>query len=204
MGFLQQVSSNLGRQAPRDFAHRCQQRQAAVLQLHGFVGDGSGACLQQGLANAGIGGQVQVGEQHHVLPQIDKFLRLRFLHLHHQMGAPGLVAAHHLGTGGGEGVVTDSRSSPGSGFDAHLQALAHQFPHRIGSQRHALLIELDLLRHTDAGHRGRENGGCHGGFKEIPSIWLRCAQPATSQGWDGFRPLQWATASRCRRPGGSP
>ena len=91
------------------------------------------------------------------------------------MGAPGLVAAHQLSTCGREGIVTDSRSSPGSGFDAHLQALAHQLPHRIGSQRYALLIELDLLRHTDAGHWCREDGGCHGGFKGIPLIWLRCA-----------------------------
>ena len=163
MGFLQQVGPHLGRQPPGDFAHRRQQRQAAVFQLHGFVGNGSGAGLQQGLSHLGIGGQVQVGEQHHVVPQEAEFLALRLLHLHHQMGAPGVLTAHQLGSGCGEGLIADAGSRPGPGLDPHLQPLADQFPYGIGGEGHPLLIGLDFPGHADAGHRGRQDGGCHGG-----------------------------------------
>ena len=58
------MGSHLGRQPAGDFAHRRQQGQAAVFDLHGFVGHRRGAGRQQGPAHILIGGQVQVGEQH--------------------------------------------------------------------------------------------------------------------------------------------
>ena len=83
------------------------------------------------------------------------------------MGAPGLVAAHHLGTRGGEGVIADSGSRPSTMLDAHLQAVGHQFTHRIGGERHPLLISFDFGGHADGGHRCRQGGMGHGGRNRL-------------------------------------
>ena len=56
MGALEQMGSHLGGQPAGDLAHRRQQRQAAVLQLHRFVGDAGSAGAQQRFTHLGIGG----------------------------------------------------------------------------------------------------------------------------------------------------
>ena len=173
MGLLQQVRPHLGRQPAGDLAHRRQQRQAAVLELHGFVGDGGGSRLQQSPAHLRVGGQVEIGEEHQVGPQEAELLRLRLLHLHHQVGRPGVLAAHQPGAGGGVVVIADADPVARPRLDAHLHPLAHQLPHPIGGEGHPLLIALDLPRHADAGHRGdqgsRQAGGCHGRSQKL---WL--------------------------------
>ena len=68
MGFLQQVGPHLGGQTPGNLAHGGQQRQAAVLQLHGFIGNGGDLGLHQGPGHRRIARQVQIGEQHQVFP----------------------------------------------------------------------------------------------------------------------------------------
>ena len=135
---------------------------------------------------------MQVGEQHHVLPQQAEFLWLGFLHLHHQMGAPGLVPVDHLSAGRGVGVIADARPCSGTALDAHLQSVAGEIPDGIGRESHPLLVGFDLLRHADAGHRGGQNGGCHGRGAlngTVPSMWLSGQQSAA--------------ASRCQMPVGS-
>ena len=108
VGALQQVGPHLGCQPTGDFAHRRQQGQAAVFELHGFVGHCRGASLQQGPAHLRVGGQVQVGEQHQIGAQKAEFLGLGLLDLHHQMGAPGFCGAHQPGPGGGEGGIAEA------------------------------------------------------------------------------------------------
>ena len=149
------MGSHLGCQPAGDFTHWCQQRQAAVLQLHRFVGDRCGACLEQGFSHLRVSRQVQVGEQHHVLTQETEFLRLWFLDLHHQVGAPGLFAGHNLGPRCCESFVGNAGPVAGAGLDPHLQSVAHQFPHSIRGESHPLLIGLDFPRNADAGHRCR-------------------------------------------------
>ena len=87
---LEVVGADLGRHAPGHLAHRRQQRQRAVLELHGLVGQRRGAGGEQGLGHLGVGGQVQVGEQHQVGPEEAELGRLRLLDLDHQLGAPRL------------------------------------------------------------------------------------------------------------------
>ena len=118
---------------------------------------------------------MQVGEQHHVLAEEAEFLRLGFLDLHHQVGPPGFIAAHHRCPRRSEGVVGDAGPVARTGFDPHLQPLAHQLPDGIRGEGHPLFIGLDLPRNTDAGHRCRKDGGCHRAPADVPSIWL---QPA--------------------------
>ena len=158
VGLLQQVGTHLGRQPTGDLAHRCQQRQAAVFQLHRLVGHGGGARRQQRLAHLWIGGQVQVGEQHQIGPQESELLRLGFLHLHHQVGGPGLLAIHQPGAGGGVIGVRHAGPSAGTGLHPHLHALANQLPHAIGGEGHPLFVALDLRGHANAGHRGGVGG----------------------------------------------
>ena len=154
MGSFQQVGPHLGCQPPGDFAHRRQEGQAAVVELHGFVGHRRGARLEQGPAHLGIGGEMQVGEQHLVLAQVGKFLGLGLLHLHHQAGGPGLLGADQVGPGGREGAVADPGSRTGLALDAHLEPMADQFAHAIGGEGDPLLIPFDLGRYADAGDRG--------------------------------------------------
>ena len=175
LGFLQQPGAHLRREAASDFAHRCQQRQAAVIELHGFIGDGRGAGIEQGTAYGGIGGKVQIGEQHQITPQKAEFFWLWLLHLHHQVRTPGFRLIHHGRPGGFKRRIADASAFAGSLLDAHLQAMAHQLPHRIGCERHPPFIGLDLPRHADAGDRGDGAGHVAGAGAGQPSAW-RCWQ----------------------------
>ena len=100
MGFLQQVRSHLGCEPACNLAHGRQQGQAPVGELDCFVGDGGGAGLDQGLADSGVGGEVQVGEEHLIGAEEGEFLHLGFLDLDHEVGAPGVFAADQFGPGG--------------------------------------------------------------------------------------------------------
>ena len=178
VGLLQQVGAHLSGQPPGDLAHRRQQGQAAVVELHRFVGDGGGACRQQGAAHRRVGGQVQVGEQHQVWAKEIEFLRLRLLDLHHQVSGPGLLPAHQQCAGRGEGLVVEAGATAGPGLDPHREAMAHQLTYGIGRQRHPLLITFDLPRYADACDRGCRggHGAGHGRFSSLAPL------PVKSQG----------------------
>ena len=162
MGPLQQMGTNLGGQTPSDFAHRSQQGQAAAFKLDRLVGDARGSSLQQGFSHARVSRQMQVGEQHHVVAEKPQLLLLWLLHLHHQMGGPGLLPRHHLSPSCGKRVIGDASAGPSAAFDPHLQSLTGQFPDGVRGECHPLFVGLDFLRDADAGHRGRQNGRCHG------------------------------------------
>ena len=132
MGFLQQVGAHLGREPAGDLAHRRQQGQAAVRELDRFVGDGGGAGLDQGLADSGVGGEVQVGEEHLIGAEEGEFLHLGFLDLDHEVGAPGVFAADQFGPGGQVGRVLNAGPGPGVLFHPHREAMAHQLAYGIG------------------------------------------------------------------------
>ena len=50
---LEEVRADLGRHAPGDLAHRCEQRQRAGRELHRLVGDARDLVLEQGVGDAG-------------------------------------------------------------------------------------------------------------------------------------------------------
>ncbi|GAA3497033.1 hypothetical protein GCM10019016_041340 [Streptomyces prasinosporus] len=77
VGAHQVVGADLGGEPARDLGHRGEQRQRAVGQLDGLVGDGGGAGLQQGVRALLGRGQVQVGEERLVLAQAVVLLRDR-------------------------------------------------------------------------------------------------------------------------------
>ena len=96
---------------------------------------------------------MEVGEQHQIRPEETEFLGLGLLHLHHQVGGPGLLAAYQPGPRGAVVVVGDADPMAGACFHPHLHPLAHQLPHAVWGEGHPLLIALDLGGHTDRGHR---------------------------------------------------
>ena len=63
IGFLQRPGANLRGQTARHFGHRRQQRQAATVVGHGFIGDRGDARGQQISGLFRIGRKVQIGEQ---------------------------------------------------------------------------------------------------------------------------------------------
>jgi hypothetical protein len=63
---------------------------------------------------------VQIGEQHHVIPQKAKFFWLWLLHLHDQVRPPGLFLIHDQCACSGEGLVINSCSGARTALDPHL------------------------------------------------------------------------------------
>ena len=63
---LEEVGAHLRGEPAGDLAHRRQQRQRAVGELHGLVGERGRAGGEQRLGDLGVGGEVEVGEQREV------------------------------------------------------------------------------------------------------------------------------------------
>ena len=108
----QVVGADLGGEPPGDLAHGGEQRQRAVGQLHGLVGDGRGPGREQRVGRGAVGGEVQVGEQDEVVAQVAVLGRHGFLDLADEVGAPpdlGGVGEDRR-AGGGELLVGDGRA----------------------------------------------------------------------------------------------
>ena len=58
----------------------------AVVELHGLVGDAGDAVLEQGVGDLGVGGQVEVGEQHQARAEVAELGGLGLLDLADQPG----------------------------------------------------------------------------------------------------------------------
>ena len=131
------------------------------------------------MTDSGIGRQVQIREQHHVLAQKAELFRLWFFHFHHQMRAPGLLPGDQGSTSSGEAGVINACPLAGSPFDSDFKANAHQLTHGIGGERHPLFIGLDLPRNADAADRGGGLGSGHGGLVLI-AAWRFLAFSASA------------------------
>ena len=84
---LEEVRADLRRHAARDLAHRREQRQRARVELHRLVGDAGDPALEQRVGDLGVRGEVEVGEEHQAGPEVVELVRLRLLHLQHELGA---------------------------------------------------------------------------------------------------------------------
>ena len=143
---LQAVRPHLRGHPPGDLAHRRQQRQRAVGQLHRLVRDRGGARRQQRVGAGTRRGQVQVGEQDLVGPHPPVLLRDRLLDLQDQLGlGPHVVGAADDGRPGrDEVVVRDRRAGPGVLLDGDLVAVGDELVDTGGRDRHPVLGVLDL------------------------------------------------------------
>src|SRR5215207_8062208 len=61
---LEMMSSDLNRHPPSDLAHRRQERQRAVVELHGFVCDRLNMIANECLGKRRVSGEMEIGEQH--------------------------------------------------------------------------------------------------------------------------------------------
>ena len=75
------VGTDLDGNPAGDFAHGGEEREATVLILDGFVGEGGNAVLEEGPGELGVGGEVEVGEEddagtEHIVLGFEGFLDL--------------------------------------------------------------------------------------------------------------------------------
>jgi hypothetical protein len=153
---LEEVGALLGREPARDLAHRGEERQRAVVDLHRLVGEGRRPAGEQGLGDFRVGGQVEVGEQGQVGAEEPELLLHRLLDLHHHLLRPGVLGpGHDVGARSLVVGVGDRRPLTGTGLDAHLDPVAFELPDPVRGHRHPVLGGLDLLRHADRSDRCR-------------------------------------------------
>ena len=67
---FEEVGADLHAHAAGDLAHGGEEGQRAVGQLHGLVGDGRDAAVDERLGHRRVGGEVEVGEQHQTGPEV--------------------------------------------------------------------------------------------------------------------------------------
>ena len=148
---LQEVGADLGRHAAGHLGHRRQERQAAVVDLDGLVGDAGDIGVEQRGCHLGVGRQVQVGEEHLAGPEEPVLGRLRFLDLAHQVRSTPhrCRVGHDLGAGRAELFVRDGRVRPGPGLHQHRHVPVGQLPDSVGCDRHPVLVVLHLGGHAD-------------------------------------------------------
>jgi hypothetical protein len=89
----QVVRAHLRRHAARHLAHRREQRQVAVLELHRLVRHRGGAGLKQPLGERPVRGEVQLGKEQQVFPQESLLLPDRLLDLQDHLLRPRLLGA---------------------------------------------------------------------------------------------------------------
>ena len=143
---FQILGTLLDTHAPSDFAHRCQQRQAAALVTKRFVCQTSRSACKHGIGELAAGGKVKVGEQ--CLTRSDQrvFLRLRFLHLDDQLSSFKHLASASCHLRPGTQVIVVRQTGPQSctGLNQHLVSACDQLFHAHRQHRHTVLVGLDF------------------------------------------------------------
>ena len=147
----QVVGADLRRQPTGDLAHRGEQRQRAVGQLHGLVRDPGHLAVDQRPGAVPAGGEMQVGEQRLALAHPLVLDGDRLLDLQDQLRvAPHLImVGNDRRTGRAELVVGDRGPGAGAGLDEHLVPVAGELIDTGGGDRDPVLVVLDLGRHAD-------------------------------------------------------
>ena len=148
------VGGGLDSHAPRNLAHRCEQRQSPIGGLHGLIRDRVDALVEEELGQSAVGRKVQVGEQLLAGAESVIFLRDGLLDLHDQVGS-----GEHLVRGADNPsasrdvlIVGKPAPRPGAGLHYDLAAVIDQLGNAIGLHRHPTFLVLDFLRHTNHQH----------------------------------------------------
>ena len=150
-GTEQLLRADLHRQAPGDLAHGGQERQRAVGQLDGLVGDGGRAGVQQRLRQRGRCGEVEVGEESEVGAQVAVFGSDGLLDLHEKFGgAPDSVGrGNDVRARGAVGLVREPRSGTCPRLDQHAVTARDELVDARRGHADAAFTVLDLFRDTD-------------------------------------------------------
>ena len=118
--------------------------------LHGLVGDGVDAALEQEVGESAVGGQVQVGEQLLALAEAVVLGRDRLLDLDDQVGAGEHLVGGGDDGGAGRGVlgVGEARTVAGAALDQHPVSVVDELGHPVRLDGDPVLVVLDLLGDT--------------------------------------------------------
>ena len=125
---LQKLGALLNAHPAGHFAHRREQRQAALVVGQRFVGDARRAAGEHRFGQLAIGGEVEIGEEHLALADQLQFAGLRLLDFHDQVG-PGedlLGPADQLGARPQIIVIRQAGAEAGARFDQHLVPAADE------------------------------------------------------------------------------
>jgi hypothetical protein len=151
IGLLQGPGSGLRGQPARNLGHGRQQRQPAAAVGDGFVGDRGDATVQQVAGLVGVGGEVEVGEEHLPLAQALAFDGLRFLDLHDHLGFGKdlLGGVENQAANGAVMVIGEASTHARPGFDQDLMAIDDGLASGVGRDTDAEFLRLYLFRATD-------------------------------------------------------
>ena len=149
---LEAVGTGLNGHAPGDLAHRSEQRQAATIIGDGLIGNGDATRVLETACQFRIGSQMEIGEQHLVLPQHGHFGRQWFLDLYDDVGTSEylLRAVQDSGAGGLVGAVLEADLLSATLLDDDLVPMEHQFPRGGRSHSDPVFMRLGLFWNTDS------------------------------------------------------
>ena len=149
-GFHEVEGAHLDGEPAGDFAHGGEQGQAVVAG-DGFVGDAGHAAVHERLGAVGVGGKVQVGEEHLAVAHVWPFAGLWFFHLHDEVGV-----GPHLGGGGDDGGaggfvvgVGEPGGGTSGGFHEDGVAVFGEFPNAGGGEGDAGFAGFDFFGAAD-------------------------------------------------------
>ena len=148
---LEELGALLDTHPASHFAHRDQERKAAAIVAERLVGHGRGPRGHEALGQMPVGREVEVGEERLAAADQGELLRLRLLHLHHEVGFPEHVgrAVNERRTRGGVGLVGEAGAGARTVLDEHGVPRADEFFGGHGKQGHAVFVPLRLPWHTD-------------------------------------------------------
>ncbi len=115
-----------------------------------FVGSAGGAGGEERVGQLATRRQVKVGEQNLPRPNQRPLFRLRFLHLHDEVGARKdfLRAIDQLAARLFVVRIRQARADPRVSLHQHLVAPADQFLDAYRKHRHPIFVAFHLFRHT--------------------------------------------------------
>ena len=100
---------------------------------------------------------MEVREEHQPFAQPRVFGLDRLLHLQQEVSlAPDRVGRCETGSCSEVGVVRKRRADPCPAFDEHVVAVLHELVRAGRSQRHSILLRLDLFHDPDT-HGARDD-----------------------------------------------
>ena len=146
----EKVTADQDGHAPRDLAHRLQQRQP-VIDLDGFIGQCRDSRAHERFRQLTAGGQVQVGEEELARAQEGVFGWQRLFDLHHQLCffEHGRVVIHQPGAGLLVIGVQISGPSARAALDHDLMPAPDELVGRGRQQGDPELLRFDFFGNPD-------------------------------------------------------
>ena len=146
---LEQRHADLHREPPRHLAHRREHGERAVAVADRLVRDRDHARVEQALREVAIRGEVQIGEQRRAALEQRHLVGERVLHLHDQLGRPGLLARDEPRAAARVLLVGEAAALAGALLHPHLVSGSGQRGHAVGHHSDAVLDHLRFARNAD-------------------------------------------------------